>query len=62
MNCSTIAKENDIMISQHFRLEVRMEIGGGQFWDKLETRDRRGYRESMGVILAEIPSSRGYGD
>lgn len=37
---------------------VRMEIGGWHLWDELGS----GTGEAMGVILAEIPTSREYRD
>jgi hypothetical protein len=39
---------------------VRKEICTRHLWDQLETLDRGGYRESLGVTLAEIPTSGWY--
>jgi hypothetical protein len=41
-------------------LRVRKEICTRHLWDQLETLDRGGYRESLGVTLAEIPTSGWY--
>lgn len=43
-------------------LEVRKEICGRHLWNQLETSERGHYRESMGVTLAEIPTSDWYRD
>jgi hypothetical protein len=37
-------------------LGVRMETVHGHLWDYLEAWDKGGYRESMEVMLAEIPT------
>lgn len=38
-------------------LGMRLEISGGQLWDLLDACKKRGYMESTGVTLPEIPTA-----